>query len=599
MPALDFTAEICDEVASIRSNFGYPNAGTAFGHFVLRECVSKIMDIGDVSDSDLDVLVTQSVTDGKDDNGIDAVFVGGDGNINLFQFKFSSWNLYDLEEFMKTRDFLDALISGSKGGVRYNSKLSEALETKIKPALENRGKIAFHYVGAYFEQDLLSVIGNLKQRYQNPSKEIEFKTYDYALLKILLQNERLPKNKINLAVVPGEFFVKDNVFFHLEKNRNIQVRSLVGSICAQSLHTALEDHSYSLFHLNVRFSKGFAGEINKSIIREYEKGDRSNFWFLNNGINAICRNFEVKGNLLHIDSLQIVNGCQTCKALLKVLHVDPSISVLFRLTEIKDTLAIESISDDIAVSSNRQNPISNRDLHANDSIQRDIFKVLEKKNIFYDHKEGSWKETDKKNYKVGKYKWNKIKNVGLAISCMSFYLQTPVLSKGREKIAFSDEAEYYSKIFDDSHGTEKLVKKLMLAYRLRELVDTLTLEFERKYPEFLTVSSSTDIMLALLAMPILKMGKLPLSNNIVEIETQLKELKLERFINEDYNLEQIEHLKKAFELIANNINLYLLALKSVSERGKRFNSTNWLKTQEHYQEILAAVIFPLVNNTTL
>ncbi len=65
----------------------------------------------------------------------------------------------------------------------------------------------------------------------------------------------------------------------------------------------------------------------------------------------------------------------------------------------------------------------------------------------------------------------------------------PVLSKGREKIAFSDDAEYYNSIFDRSQGMISLVRKLMLAYRLREFVDAQKTKYVAKYPDFLTASS--------------------------------------------------------------------------------------------------------------
>ncbi len=77
MPKSPFATEISDEVSSIKVQFRYPNDGTAFGHFILRECLSKVLNFDDVvAEPDLDEFVQQSVTDGKDDKGIDAVIVG-------------------------------------------------------------------------------------------------------------------------------------------------------------------------------------------------------------------------------------------------------------------------------------------------------------------------------------------------------------------------------------------------------------------------------------------------------------------------------------------------------------------------------------------
>lgn len=600
MPPSNFLTEISEQVRSIKSEYEYPNEGTAFGHFVLRDCLSKILDFGEIADPELDRFIKECVTDGKDDNGIDAVIVGNGGlQLYLFQFKYSDWNQYDYQEFKKTMTFLDSLVfnDGKLDTARCNLKLKTALETKIRPTLNNSGKIIFNYVGSYFEQDLISTISNLKQKYKDQAREIDFKTIDYDQLSILFHNTKVPKNTVELSFAPKEFFLKNDAIFHLE-TENVAVRSWVGSISAKSLYGALEKYGHSLFDLNVRYWKGFSSDVNNAIKKEYEKADKSNFWFLNNGINAVCRHFETKEDHLCIDSLQIVNGCQTSKALEHILNIHPSIHILFRLTEIKNNIAIAPISDQIAVASNKQNPISNRDLHSTDTIQKEIFKVLDDKSIFYDCKEGSWRGADKKKYKTAKYKWSKIKNTDIAISVMSLFLQTPVLSKGREKVAFSDEANYYEEIFDNSRGIESLVRRLMLAYRLRELVVDLKGKYEKTYPEFLNASNSTDITLALLSMALLKLDKSSFNSNRDDIRTKLREIDLAHFINENYELQQFEHLEKAFEIIAYHINTYLDVLKGLPNQEKLFNSTNWLKLEENYPRLVGTV-FPKIANMDL
>lgn len=602
MSSDELIPEIKEQVQEIRKNFNYPNDGTAFGHFALRECFYKIMDFGDVAEPDLDDFIKKKITDGKDDKGIDAVIVESDGVVNFFQFKYSDWNQYDNVEFKKTMEFFDTLFDiakGSDGGplnIDCNAKLRQLIEEDVKPALKERKTFKMHYVGAYFGEEIESSIENLEQRYLRHSDNLTFLTHKYQELQALYEKKGIQRNKVKLKFIPKEFFAAEGKF-HLD-GQVVPVKKFVGSITAESLNYALKNYGRSLFDVNVRYFKGFAGDVNKSIKKEYEQGPNSNFWFLNNGLNAICKNFEYNNDILTAKDFQIANGCQTSKALQEVLDVDPSITILLRLTAIKDTTYIEKISSQIAIASNKQNPINNRDLHANDSVQGQIFKLLDEKRIFYDYKESSWREASKSKYKTGKYSYNKIKNVDVAISYMSLFLQIPVLSKGREKLAFSDEADYYRRIFDESHGDRILVKKLMLAYRLREYIEKLRKEYSPKYPDFLGASNSTDIILALLGLGLLKLQGLSLSKEVDKLKDEMQKLDVTTLINDDYELKNEDYLKKTFELIAYNINTYLVARRdSMEEKRETFSIQNWIKAENNYPKLVNNVE-PLIAHTT-
>ena len=41
---MSFYSRTKDQVAELTRQFSYPNDGTAFGHFILRECFNKIID---------------------------------------------------------------------------------------------------------------------------------------------------------------------------------------------------------------------------------------------------------------------------------------------------------------------------------------------------------------------------------------------------------------------------------------------------------------------------------------------------------------------------------------------------------------------------
>lgn len=66
----------------------------------------------------------------------------------------------------------------------------------------------------------------------------------------------------------------------------------------------------SLFRKNVRQSLGNSNKVNKAIAQTIKK-DARDFFFLHNGITAICSHMELKGNHLSVKELNVVNGCQS------------------------------------------------------------------------------------------------------------------------------------------------------------------------------------------------------------------------------------------------------------------------------------------------
>ena len=590
---MKFIEKVKGEVSDIRKQFSYPNDGTAFDHFVLKNCLSKIIEIEDTSDLELDDFINGHITDAANDYGVDAVICNSNyKQIHLFQFKYSEGNLFDFNEFKKTKVFLDWLFKKSGGAIHPNEKLRQLIDSEIKPIL-NEGNITFYYIGNYFENDLQNTIDNLKSGYTT----VSFKTHTYENLETLYENIALPPNRVVLEYKDAEIFERKEDYFHIGKSRErkVKVKSVIASIKAKSLGEALEQNDFNLFELNVRYFKGFRGPINKAIKGEYEKGDKSNFWFLNNGINAICRDYKILGGKLEITDFQIVNGCQTAKALdkEKILNIDPNINLILKLTAISERRHIQKISNEIAVASNKQNAISSRDLHSNDGVQNHLFDELDKKGIFYDKKGNSWNTAKRSKYKIQNKRnaYRKISNDELALSYLSLFLQNPVSSKGRRNLAFLEMGNGgdYEQIFDESKGPKHLAKKLMLAYRLKELIVEKKQENRTKY-EFLSATSSTDIILGLMGLALINLQNKSLSDDLGRIKDELEKIKIEDFINDNFEFLKKKEVEGYYFKIIGEIDYYLKALAYVKkERDERLNISNWLKSEKNYKNLVVMI----------
>lgn len=601
---MSFVDKINDEVKDIKSEFGYPNEGTAFGHFAIKRCISKIIDLNDISDLELDNFIKSHVTDKANDNGIDVIFSNESNQIFIFQFKYSDWNLLNLEEFKKTKRFLDWIFKikeDSLDELECNNILAKILDSEITPILEKDNyDITFFYVGSYFDDELKSTINNLDERYRRFKKNIQLKTFSYERLEELYDDTPIPTNLITLDYLPKEIFEREDGAFFINEEEKTIIKSLIMSISAMSLKKALKENDFALFELNVRYFKGASGEINKSIVKEYEKASHSNFWYLNNGITGICTNYDYlsKKNQITIDNLQIVNGCQTTKALEKVLEVNPNVSILFRLHAISDIRYTRSVSSKIAVSSNKQNPINSRDLRSNEDVQRHIFEEFDNLNpaIFYDKKDNSWNEVNKTKYKYGKYKYRKVRNTDLALSYISLFMQIPVSSAGKEKIAFSYEAGYYEKIFDDSKGIKRLVRRLLFSYLLEQLLEKLRKENLGKYPKFLNTNYTTDIMLGLSALMIINKQNLNLTDDLEKTKLELMKVNVDNYLTDNSELTNSKEFEDMFDYISNEVEHYICALDEVYQESEKkpLNINNWLKNEKNYEKLVKKLV-PKIN----
>ena len=594
-----FYDRIKEQVSDLKINQGYQNDGTAFGHFIIKECFNKIIEF-EYDGNDLDQFVKDHIVDMANDLGNDAIFTNQNRNeILIFQFKYSKNQLLNTGEVQKNKKFIDWLLKLDHELLRANSKLKKIKEEEIDPILskenfeKNNFFISFYYIDFDFIGSIKTDINALYTNYKDKGINFDLKFYNYKELAELYDDKEIPENEVTLRIVENEFFIKKSIF---HDSKATEVETIVTSIYANSLKPIIEEKKELILALNVRYYKG-ENEINSKIKKEYSKGKKSNFWILNNGINGVCEDFEIiNNNSLIIKNFQIVNGGQTAKTLTRIVNDLPDdIQILMRLTKIKNKAQISRISMDVAVASNSQNAISSRDLHSGDRIQNTIFNYLDRVCIFYDKKDGEWATVNKQKYRnpFGKNPLHlKIRNLELGVAYLSFYLQIPISTIGRHKLVFSDL--FYDKIFDMSINEDDQFFKLIFCYRISERVNNIKNEKYKKF-EVLWNNYINDVLLSLSALYFFK-------NDLHQIgsDTDLKEniyaLPVIKFINVDdrYSLK----IENEFDEFILNIVKALQYLLDVMKQAKKFqgeewlpNDTNkWLKKDGTYKSIFEAVI---------
>ncbi len=597
---MSFYTKIQDQVTGLSKQFSYQNDGTAFGHFILKECFNKIIDF-EYDGSDFDSFIKDHIVDMSNDLGNDAIFTNQKNReISVFQFKYSNGRLLNTNEIKKNKRFIDWILQINQENLKANPKLRKVIDEELCPILtaesikDNNYSIVFYYIDNNFEETIKTDIKALYTNYNDKGINFQLKFYNYAELEELYDDIEIPSNEVILKIIPNEYFIK-KLDYHDENETPTE--TIVTSIVASSLKPIIEEKKELILALNVRYYKG-ENDINSKIKKEYSKGKKSNFWILNNGINAICEDFGVDGEKLTVKNFQIVNGGQTTKTLTRIVNDLPDeVQILMRLTKIQDKSRTSKISMDIAVASNSQNAISPRDLHSGDRIQNKIFGNLAEVGIFYDKKDGEWATVNKSKYRNphGNSPMHlKIHNRDdLGIAYLSFFLQIPISTIGRNKLVFSEL--YYDQIFNMSANEDDQFFKLMLAHRISERVNRINTERKVSF-EILQNNYVNDVIVALTAIYFFK-DNLSKIGTIEDLTEKLKELQGQPYLKpaEKYILNLDQPLDDFIAEIIKSIQ-YRLDTKKAGKKdytGEEWlltDTNNWLKKDGTYKEIYEQVI---------
>ena len=163
---------------------------------------------------------------------------------------------------------------------------------------------------------------------------------------------------------------------------------------------------YRLFQTNPRGPLANA-HVNKRISSTLDDPvGRATFHLLNNGLCAICDEFEIESENLRATNFQIVNGCQTTVTLDS--RADSELKET--LVDLKLAVADAALAEEIAIASNSQTALRARDYAGFEKQQRTL--QYEFENLqppwFYEVKQGYWRfvlsDQEKAKFKTGKKK---------------------------------------------------------------------------------------------------------------------------------------------------------------------------------------------------
>lgn len=317
------------------------------------------------------VQAKDCITDGPGDKQIDAVYVDDQAQTAyIIQGKFYSGPSVDAAPLREVLSSWMLIKDLPKLQESANDKLQSKI-TELATAIEEDYHICF---------ELLTTSS------LTPSAQDDLAAYNKQLTEddklsaaIVLVDSDLLQARLEEALDHARPYINHEFRVESDKVIQMQIGETKVAIVALPLRECLRIPGIkdgSLFRKNVRQSLG-SNKVNRGIARTI-KNEPGEFFFLHNGITAICSDMEYMDGILRVKELNVVNGCQSLSTILNCSESAKKADdayIMFRFYEISDTDRADSIS----TSTNSQTAVKARDLRSNDKFVLALKKAYEQR----------------------------------------------------------------------------------------------------------------------------------------------------------------------------------------------------------------------------
>lgn len=403
-------------------------------------------------------IAAESVTDGYDDNGIDAIYFDSASKILwLVQAKFISSGKggIDTGEIEKFAKGVKRLINGDFD--KFNRRIRDRQE-EILDALDDAGvtiHILFAYTGKELSRHNLASINDLLKE-QNDTEELVF-FEDFNLEKAYKGLEA----GINSLPINEDFLISNWGFIEEP------YKSYYGRINGADIAALWTKYGRRLFAKNIRSFLGLSN-VNNEIQKTIEE-EPSNFIYFNNGITILCESIKKKpigGNDKNIgafscNGISIVNGAQTFGTIGSFANnanvALGDLNVFVKFISLEDSPA--GFGERITIATNTQNKVDRKDFVSLDGVQARIATELRLENISYHYKRTGEKITpNEENYLF--------EEVAFSLAALWENVDYSTMVKKQSGKLWEDvQKKPYIDLFNDSVSAIKITRTVRI-YRL-------------------------------------------------------------------------------------------------------------------------------------
>ncbi len=399
--------------------------------------------------------IEDAITDGEMDGGIDAIHIM-DRDVHIFNFKYTdnfelSKKNFPGTEVPKLLTTLDGIMNKSIDRKTVNQAVYEKAEEVWDLLSKGGGAVNLKVYFCSNKEKLNQADRIILEQQLNKYRFVEYFYYDQEdLVNKLLENK--------FQKIDGEINFIDKDYFDRSDG---SLKAIVATVSATDLINLVEDKEHpekineSAFDDNCRIYLKLKNPINQNIYDTALSDENYKFFYLNNGVTIVCDKCDYTPNSrsprASLKNLQIVNGGQTTRALFEAYQKDKEkiqdVLVLVRICETNDRKLTEKISE----TTNSQTPVSNRDLRANDIIQKSLEEQFEQIGYFYERK---------KNLYLDESKELRLDNELLGQLYLAYYSNLPSEAKNQKSKVFGDR---YELIFNED---EINAERMLLPYKL-------------------------------------------------------------------------------------------------------------------------------------
>lgn len=527
----------------------FPNDGQRFVAWYLRNI------------HNLDTFETKDcITDGAGDKQIDAVYIDNQScTIYIIQGKFYGGDTVDAGPL---RDVLSSWsqiqdLAHLQEGANHNLqvKISE-----MATAMEDDYEVCFELITTSALTDSARRDLEIFQKKLSDNETLSANL-------VVVDNETL-RFKYNEALNRNRPYI--NHEFNLEEGKYMELtfdgtKAVVAALPLKDCVKIPGIKDGSLFRKNVRQSLGSSNKVNKGIARTI-KNNAGDFFFLHNGITAICSRMSVHNGILSVKELNVVNGCQSLSTIFSCSELAKKADnayIIFRFYEISDT----ERADNISTSTNSQSAVKARDLRSNDKAVLAMKKAYEQ---FYP--DGYF--VTKRGEKVDSVKYNTAHVVNLTDlgkQLIAWHSQRPNLSYGETKIF----DKYFDQLFRREYAPENI-------QALNVLFNTLYAKWDKANPmglnETLLAMKSYAPYHQLYAISVIFCEINKMNDSVPSPAVVLKKLNAGGLLD------------TVVETAGSCLNMALeTASSEATDSGKMFVPQNWIKSKTSLKDLRTAI----------
>ena len=527
----------------------YPNDGQRFVAWYLRNI------------HNLDTIETKScITDGAGDKQIDAVYIDNQSmTIYIIQGKFYKGQAIDAEPL---REVLSSWMQ-----INNLSQLQEAANEKLKvkineiaTALDDDYEICFELITT---SDLTPSAKRDLETFQKTISENDMLSANLVLVDhetlITRYDEALNRNR---PYINYEFSVESGKYMEMQIGAT---RAVIAAISLRECINIPGIKEGTLFRKNVRQSLGTGNKVNKGIARTLRKNPEE-FFFLHNGITAICSSIKINDGIMSVRELNVVNGCQSLNTIFSCSESVRNATdayVMFRFYEISDT----DRGDAISTSTNSQSTVKARDLRSNDKYVLTMKKAYEQQ-----YTDGYF--ITKRGETADEVRYNTTHIVDLSLlgrQLIAWHSQRPTISYSESKIF----DKYFDQLFHREYSPEKI-------QALSELYKAVYQNWNTDNPlnlnEALLAMKSYVSYHHLFAVSVLVCEFNKMQDLVPNPAVALQKLK-------DSSL-----LDTVIELTGQCLNMgFEIAVDDANQNNKVFSPQNWSKNKGSLRDVRSAV----------